>query len=130
VINFSSVKRGLGKMLPAGVIAGFIIANSIVASAVIINDINDSSDYAKESIITLTEKGIITGDQNGNFNPKGIVTRAEIVKMLVNSLEINLKDCPRRLLSKMFRKITGLFLMLKLPIEKALSRAFRKVFSE
>ncbi|MDD2481311.1 MAG: S-layer homology domain-containing protein [Lutispora sp.] len=55
-----------------------------------IKDIDKSSDYARSAIIALLEQDIISGDENGYFYPKNEVTRSQMVKVLVNSLEINL----------------------------------------
>ena len=52
------------------------------------NDLNSVS-WAKESIEYLYEKGIVSGDGNGNFLPDNKVTRAEFTKMLVKAFEIN-----------------------------------------
>ncbi len=40
------------------------------------------SDYAKEAINALSAVGIITGNQNGDFNPMENATRAEAAKMV------------------------------------------------
>ena len=45
------------------------------------NDSSDVSDYAKESVKALSSAGIILGDENGNFNPKDNVTRAQTAVM-------------------------------------------------
>ena len=43
----------------------------------------DADDWAYGSIVALSEKGIISGDENGNINPDGGVTREEVAKMMV-----------------------------------------------
>ena len=45
-------------------------------------------DWAKEAINALGEKNIVSGDENGNFNPQGYVTREEFVKMISNLLNL------------------------------------------
>lgn len=45
------------------------------------NDVN-KNHWAYEAIATLSEKGIINGKGNGNFDPDGTITRAEFVKIL------------------------------------------------
>lgn len=47
------------------------------------NDL-DGYDWAKDSIEILAELDIISGTGDGDFNPGGLVTRAEFVKILVN----------------------------------------------
>lgn len=54
-----------------------------------ISDINSSSLYARQSILRLHKLGILSGDNNGNFSPARPIKRAEMVKMLVLSLNIN-----------------------------------------
>jgi len=45
----------------------------------------DSVEWAKEAILTLAEKGIISGRGNNKFDPNGTVTREEFVKMIVGA---------------------------------------------
>jgi len=59
-----------------------------------IKDINASANYARQSIINLANKGIINGDQNGNFNPLNAISRAEMVKLIVSVLELDTTDVP------------------------------------
>ncbi len=44
-------------------------------------------DWAKESILSLAQKGIINGVGNGEFNPSGLVTREQFAKMIVLVLD-------------------------------------------
>lgn len=39
-------------------------------------------DWAKKAVEYLYDKGIVAGDENGNFNPKNSVTREQFVKMV------------------------------------------------
>lgn len=48
----------------------------------------DVSGWAEEYINILYEKQIVSGDQQGNFNPDATVTRGEFVKMLTLTLGI------------------------------------------
>lgn len=48
--------------------------------------------WAKDSIRILYEKGVVSGDENGNFNPNKNVSRAEYVKMLVSAINIKESD--------------------------------------
>jgi len=59
------------------------------ASSAVLNDISDAA-WAEEAITSLYKKGVISGDENNNFLPNKNVTRAEFVKMLVESLGIEL----------------------------------------
>jgi len=47
------------------------------------NDISSGFAWAKDAINTLTSMGVIQGDGRGNFNPSGIITRAEFIKLLI-----------------------------------------------
>ncbi|PZD92977.1 hypothetical protein DNH61_25605 [Paenibacillus sambharensis] len=52
-----------------------------------LSDINSS--YAKEEIQALVDKGIINGFEDGTFKPGETVTRAQLAKILVLSLNLN-----------------------------------------
>lgn len=45
-------------------------------------DKDSISDWALESVARATEKGILKGDENGRFNPKGTLTRAEFAAII------------------------------------------------
>lgn len=51
-------------------------------SSAIFSDSAEISDYAAESVETLTKAGIINGDGNGAFVPLGYATRAEAAKIV------------------------------------------------
>ncbi|MEG0472383.1 MAG: S-layer homology domain-containing protein, partial [Solibacillus sp.] len=65
-----------------------LVASAIVpvASAAQINDFNSISQFAQEAVQDLNDRGVIKGDQKGNFNPKNNVTRAEAAKILTSAL--------------------------------------------
>lgn len=69
----------------------FIITISMIAYAdsSYIKDLDKSSSYAIPSITYLMQEGIVKGDQNGYFNPKNPITRAEMVTLLVRVMNIN-----------------------------------------
>lgn len=50
-------------------------------------DRSQISSWAVNYVSALASKGYINGDSNGNFNPKAAITRAEVVKMLDNSVK-------------------------------------------
>lgn len=59
-----------------------------LASIPVVNDRKEFKDiesvlWAKTAISSMAEKGIVAGDENGNFNPNNSVKREEFVKMLV-----------------------------------------------
>jgi len=45
-------------------------------------DFAQISDYARSAVSTLYERGIVSGDEKGYFNPKNNITRAEVSKIL------------------------------------------------
>lgn len=57
--------------------------NSVSAST----DIEGS--YGKDAILELVEKGIIAGDEGGDFNPSGNITRQDFAIILAKALELD-----------------------------------------
>ncbi|PFM12681.1 S-layer protein [Bacillus cereus] len=51
----------------------------------------DSTSYIKE-ILSLTEMGVFTGDEHGNFRPKASLTRAEMAQVLTNAFHLKAKS--------------------------------------
>lgn len=45
-------------------------------------DFEQISDYARSAVSILYERGIVSGDEKGFFNPKNNITRAEVSKIL------------------------------------------------
>ena len=50
------------------------------------NDMDNISEYAVNSVLMLGANGVISGDESGNFNPKKGATRAEVCRMIYNSV--------------------------------------------
>lgn len=72
-------------------LTGFILLfsfNSVSAST----DIDGS--YAKDAILELVEKGIITGDANGKFDPTSKITRQDFAIILAKSLKLDTSSSP------------------------------------
>lgn len=42
----------------------------------------DISGYAKEAVETLVQAGVISGDENGRFNPNHNLTREQAAKII------------------------------------------------
>ena len=55
-------------------------------SRIMFNDADEIADYAKAAVEYFFVKGILKGDENGNFNPKKNATRAECAVMLARFL--------------------------------------------
>lgn len=70
----------------------FLMSKPVFAAS--INDLDASSAYARQSIEALADLNIVNGDQNANFNPKAVSTRAQMVKLLVLSLGLDISDPP------------------------------------
>jgi len=49
-------------------------------------DINDVSDYAKDSVVGLYQRGLVSGTGDGSYKPLNYVTRAEAAQILYNCL--------------------------------------------
>ncbi len=86
--------RGAKAVFALILICGMLAIVGANAYAAQINDIAKSSGYARAVILALADKGIISGDDKGNFNPQGTVTRAQMVKIIVTALGLNTEDVP------------------------------------
>ncbi len=49
----------------------------------------DTAEYAKNAVSSLSEKGIVSGYEDGTFRPNLEVTREQFVKMLVEAFDIS-----------------------------------------
>ena len=47
-----------------------------------------STDWYYDAVVTLTEKGIVSGDGTGYFYPTNNVTREQFVKMILEAIEV------------------------------------------
>ncbi len=56
------------------------------ASQSAFQDYDSISDFAVHSVLMLNNYGIISGDDNGRFNPQNGAARAEVCKMIYNSM--------------------------------------------
>ncbi len=59
-----------------------------VNNLITFTDSNNISDYAKDSIKKLQQVGIMSGNADGSFNPKGNITRAQLAIMVDNVISI------------------------------------------
>ena len=50
------------------------------------------SDWYFEYVEKLSEKGIVSGDGTGNFNPTANVTREQFLKMLIEAMDIEIEE--------------------------------------
>lgn len=89
-------KPHFAKVMLSGFMISSILLYSHPAWTAAINDIDESSKFARESILAMAEQNIIEGDQNGNFNPRHVITRSEMAKILVNVLGIDTDNIPEK----------------------------------
>ncbi len=82
------------KTITAVLIAGNMVLGSASVQAAGVSDLSKSSTYAKEAIQWMANNSIISGDKQGNFNPRQSITRAEIVTLLVKALNIDTSNLP------------------------------------
>ncbi|WP_235801759.1 S-layer homology domain-containing protein [Ureibacillus manganicus] len=77
----------------AALVASAIMpAASLAAETKTFTDAGKIAEYAKPAVDYLVGKGAITGFEDGSFNPQGELTRAQAVTILVNALNIDVKE--------------------------------------
>lgn len=83
-------KQNKGRKFFATTATAALVASAIVpvASAAEFQDAASISSWAKEAVQFLTDKGYIQGDEKGNFNPDGTLTRAEAAEILSKALDL------------------------------------------
>jgi len=83
-------KQNKGRKFFAATATAALVASAIVpvASAAEFKDADSISFWAKEAVQFLTDKGFIQGDEKGNFNPAGTLTRAEAAEILSKALDL------------------------------------------
>ena len=80
-----NLKRALSLLLSSTLVLGMLVMGSSAASY---KDVDDSNTH-QEAIEVLQAVGIMTGDQNGNFNPDGSITRNEMAVIMAHLLNLN-----------------------------------------
>ena len=80
-----NLKRALSLLLSSTMVLGMLVMGS---SAVGYKDVEDSNTH-QEAIEVLQAVGIMTGDQNGNFNPDGSITRNEMAVIMAHLLNLD-----------------------------------------
>ncbi|MFC7685791.1 S-layer homology domain-containing protein [Ureibacillus sp. GCM10028918] len=81
-------KQNKGRKLFATTATAALVASAIVpvASAAVLNDIDSVPSWAKDAVQKLADNGVLEGDTKGNFNPSGIVTRAQAAQIFYKEL--------------------------------------------
>ena len=72
--------RIITRITPIEITAAGIEAETVNETA--FPDFENISAYAQNAVYTLYEMGVIDGDDEGYFNPKNHITRAEVSKIL------------------------------------------------
>ena len=78
---------GIGSKPPAIGVGGVTDQKEVTADDVF----SDMGNYgwAKSSVLYLAKRGIVNGTEKGKFNPSGLITREEFVKMAVLAMDIH-----------------------------------------
>lgn len=70
----------------------FVLALTLVANTVFAANFTDiNNHWAKDSIITLADSGVVNGVTDTEFVPDGIVTRAQYLKMIMEATGVATK---------------------------------------
>ena len=80
-----NLKRALSLLLSSTLVLGMLVMGGSAAGY---KDVDDSN-VNQEAIEVLQTVGIMTGDQNGNFNPNGSITRNEMAVVMAHLLNLD-----------------------------------------
>ena len=76
-----NLKRALSLALASVMVMGLMVVGTGASY------VDVSSEQNQEAIEVLQEVGIMTGDENGNFNPNAKVTRNEMAVVMSNLMD-------------------------------------------
>ena len=80
-----NLKRALSLLLSSTLVLGMLVMGGSAAGY---KDVDASNEH-QEAIEVLQAVGIMTGDQNGNFNPDGSITRNEMAVIMAHLLNLD-----------------------------------------
>ena len=80
-----NLKRALSLLLSSTMVLGMLVMGGSAAGY---TDVDASNDH-QEAIEVLQAVGIMTGDENGNFNPDGSITRNEMAVIMAHLLNLD-----------------------------------------
>ena len=79
-----NLKRALSLALAAVMVMSMMVVG---AGAVNLDDFSDKDEIVnKEAVSVLVELGVIAGKDDGTYDPTGIITRAEMAKLICTVL--------------------------------------------
>ena len=81
-----TIYKGLVKIIRRTV--ALLVSFSLLSTVAITACAVENYDWAKKEIEYCKRNGIMTGDERGNLNPGGTLTRAEMAKMLTESFNL------------------------------------------
>jgi trimeric autotransporter adhesin len=82
-------KQNKGRKFVAASATAALVASAIVpVASAAVNDFNKVAPYAQDAVQYLVDNGVVQGDEKGNFNPKGTITRAEAATIFANFFEL------------------------------------------
>ena len=79
----------------AKIISNILTSQGIATTAAsqdVFADYAQIADYAQEAVLSIYNLGIISGDDQGNFNPNAFATRQESAKMIYGLLGVYIKN--------------------------------------
>lgn len=84
-------------IIACGLLVLIVLMNTPVnADSASLRDLNQVSNYAIQPILELAGRNIIMGDANHNFHPQKVISRAEMVTLLVRILGLNTSSVPTK----------------------------------
>ncbi|MFA5948263.1 MAG: S-layer homology domain-containing protein, partial [Candidatus Gracilibacteria bacterium] len=78
------------KILSFLVLTSFFLTTSLAYAGVFPDVDEDHENY--KAITYLQEKGVISGNDKGEFKPEGFLNRAEALKIIVNAFAVPLEE--------------------------------------
>jgi hypothetical protein len=88
----SNLKKKLNKVLSSAVVLSAVLAPSAALADTPFKDLNQAASWAQGGILEAQSRGLLKGDEKGNFRPTALVTRQEVASILVNILKLQEPD--------------------------------------
>lgn len=81
------IQKALSRLLACVTVSSVLLTSVYANGGNPFRDVQAGADYA-EAVSELSEAGIITGDDKGNFNPNNTITRAEAATIICRMLGV------------------------------------------